>query len=291
MTTVNIIAVYMNSSGLNVFSLKLLLNQIAVSLGETFPGPNGFNRTPSSSYLACCSNLALNSSSPSKASALCWNDDGSNCRRRKSEDVWLEAPAVAFWSEEPLLSSSISFNTLCLIPCQESVQSGLFEALSCTSTVHLSITVEWLPLEGRPEEPWAKDDVLLMGNKESTYEVNGNSAILSIRGELTEISGEDTWLIIVALGPQGGCRIPPLVGNGNDALRLVLADFVVLCESGICNQTLASQPCNIFFRDLPWGLTKYKDALSYSWILQSTLIAFFLFLFYDFVIIPVKERI
>lgn len=246
MTTVNIIAVYMDSSGLKVFSLKLLLNQIAVSLGETFPGPNGFNRTPSSSYLACCSNLALNSSKPSKASALCWNDDGSNCRRRKSEEVWLEAPAVAFWSEEPLLSSSISFNMLCLIPCQASIQPGLLEAVSYTSTVHLSITVEWLLWDGKPEEPRAEDDVLLIGNKESSYEVNGNSAILSIRGELTEISGEDTWLSKLT-DLQGGCRIPPLVGSGNDALRLVLADFVVFCERGSCNQTLESQTCKINF--------------------------------------------
>lgn len=112
-------------SRLKVFSFKLLLNQIAVSLGEAFPGPNGFNKTPSSPYLSCCSNLALNSSKPSKASALCRNDDVSNCRWRRSEELWLDAPAVAFWSDEPLLSSSFFLNMLFVIPCQASVHPGL----------------------------------------------------------------------------------------------------------------------------------------------------------------------
>ncbi|KAG9151793.1 hypothetical protein Leryth_002072 [Lithospermum erythrorhizon] len=57
--------------GLDAFSLKLLANQMAVSLGETFPGPNGFSNTSSSSNLSSANSLALNSSNPSNASALC----------------------------------------------------------------------------------------------------------------------------------------------------------------------------------------------------------------------------
>lgn len=149
-----------DSSRLTVFTLKLLLNQIAVSLGETFPGPNGFNKTPSSSYLSCCNNLALNSSNPSKASALCRNDEVSNCRRRMSEEAWLDAPAVAFWSEELLLTSALSRNVFSLIPCHESVNRCLAEALSQIWTVHLSFMIERSPQGVEPEEPLAEVGVI-----------------------------------------------------------------------------------------------------------------------------------
>uniref|UniRef100_A0A0A8XN98 NEK2 n=1 Tax=Arundo donax TaxID=35708 RepID=A0A0A8XN98_ARUDO len=67
---------------------------MAVSLGDTFSGPNGFSRIPSSSYLSCCSSCALNSSSPSNASARCWYDVVSNRRCLDSEEPRLDA-AVA----------------------------------------------------------------------------------------------------------------------------------------------------------------------------------------------------
>nr|GLL30708.1 hypothetical protein Itr_chr07CG01390 [Ipomoea trifida] len=51
---------------------------MAVSLGETFSGPKGFSNTASSSNLSCCISCALNSSTPSNASARCWNDEVSN---------------------------------------------------------------------------------------------------------------------------------------------------------------------------------------------------------------------
>lgn len=71
------LSIWINSCDLSeaphqaTFSLKLFVNQIAVSLGETFSGPNGFNNTVSSSNRSCCNSCALNSSNPSNASALC----------------------------------------------------------------------------------------------------------------------------------------------------------------------------------------------------------------------------
>ncbi|KAF7817845.1 protein IQ-DOMAIN 14-like [Senna tora] len=57
----------------------------------------GSRSEPSITYeIHPIANLALNSSNPSKASALCWYDDVSKCRRRQSEEVRLDAPAVAF---------------------------------------------------------------------------------------------------------------------------------------------------------------------------------------------------
>ena len=87
----------------SMVSLKLLVSHIAVSRGETLPGPNGFSKTPNSSYLSCCNSWALNSSSPSKASARCWYDEVSNLRCLDSDDPRLEASAaVGFRSEESL---------------------------------------------------------------------------------------------------------------------------------------------------------------------------------------------
>lgn len=179
----------------------LLVNQIAVSLGETFPGPNGFSSTPSSSYLSCCSNFALNSSKPSKASARCWYDEVSNRWRRASDELRLDAPAVAFWSDELLPSSSFTWNMLCWIPCQASVNLWFAEALSHFWTVHLSLVIERSTQSGELEEPCAEvGEVLGMGKKVSSYEANGNSAILSIRGSLTETSGDFTQWRIPVLG-------------------------------------------------------------------------------------------
>lgn len=150
---------------------------MAVSLGETLPGPNGFRRIPSSSNLSCCNNCALNSSNPSKASALCWYDEVSNLLCLESEDPLLEASAaVGLRSEESL-------------PFSPSVRNIWM--------VHLSFVMDRSTKRGVAEEPWA-DDSLWIENKGSSEEANGNSAILSIRGALTEISGDSTrWRMLI----------------------------------------------------------------------------------------------
>lgn len=57
-----------------IISFKLLVIQIAVSRGETFPRPNGFSTIASSSYRCCDNSCAESSNRPSSASALCWCD-------------------------------------------------------------------------------------------------------------------------------------------------------------------------------------------------------------------------
>ncbi|MFS8035059.1 hypothetical protein Hanom_Chr17g01588581 [Helianthus anomalus] len=57
-----------------IIPLRLLANQIAVSLGETLSLPKGLRTTASSCSLFCCSKSADNSSSPSSASARCLVD-------------------------------------------------------------------------------------------------------------------------------------------------------------------------------------------------------------------------
>ncbi|KAH0465194.1 hypothetical protein IEQ34_005297 [Dendrobium chrysotoxum] len=64
------------SSAIN--PLKLLANQMAVSLGEALSFPNGFNTAASSSSLLYSSSSAESSNNPSSASALCLRDFTSN---------------------------------------------------------------------------------------------------------------------------------------------------------------------------------------------------------------------
>src|SRR5262249_31112669 len=88
---------------LQAVSLKLLANQIAVSLGEAFSGPNGFSNTRNSSNLSCCKRTALNSSKPSSASARCWCDEVSNRRCCESDDERLETTVVGLHSTHSFL--------------------------------------------------------------------------------------------------------------------------------------------------------------------------------------------
>lgn len=159
----------------------LFVNHIAVSLGETFPGPNGFSRIPSSSNLSCCNNCALNSSNPSKASALCWYDEVSNLLCLESEDPLLDASAaVGLRSEESL-------------PLSPSVRN--------IWTVHLSLVMERSTHRGVVlEEPWA-EECLRTEKSGSSEEARGNSAIRSIRGVFTETSGDSTRRRMLALRP------------------------------------------------------------------------------------------
>ena len=57
-----------------IISFKLFVTHIAVSRGDAFSRPNGFNTMASSSTRCCDNNCAESSRSPSKASALCWWD-------------------------------------------------------------------------------------------------------------------------------------------------------------------------------------------------------------------------
>ena len=239
------------SSCLPVFSLKLLVNQIAVSLGETFPGPNGFSKTPSSSYLSSCINLALNSSNPSKASARCRCDEVSNRRRRKSDEAWLDAPAVAFWSEQLPASSPSTSNMVPWVTGQALVKLSLARALSQTWIVHLSFVIEWSPIM-ELEEPCAEvDEVFGTGKKGLSYEANGNSAILSIRGALTETSGEFMWWRRPILDLQADSLTVDLLGNGRDALRAAGADFFTgVCEARNCKQRHTR--CRNFNHNIWW---------------------------------------
>lgn len=173
-------------------SLKLLVNQMAVSRGETLPGPNGRSSTFSSSYLPCCSSLALNSSRPSRASARCWYELVSNRCRRESDDPRLEPSAAAAaaageWSEESLWSPP-STRKIC--------------------TVHLSLVMERSPQLGvLAAEP--------RGRRGSSQEARGNSAIRSILGAFTETSGERMLSRKLRLGLRGVLA----AGRGRDALR------------------------------------------------------------------------
>lgn len=57
--------------------------------------------------------------------------------------------------------------------------------------MHLSIVIEWSTLTGGEDEHRADvDEVLRMGKRGSSEDAKGNSAILSIRGALTETSGD-----------------------------------------------------------------------------------------------------
>lgn len=74
--------------------LKLFDNHIAVSLGDTFSGPNGFSKTANSSIRSCCISCALNSNNPSNASARCWYDDVSNLRLCPDD---VSSPPLVWW--------------------------------------------------------------------------------------------------------------------------------------------------------------------------------------------------
>ena len=78
------------------------------------------------------------------------------------------------------------------------------------------------------DDPRAEvDDVFRIGRNGSSYEASGNSAILSIRGALTETSGDFIWLRMLILVPLGEFCILPFDGNGKDALRADGLDFLV----------------------------------------------------------------
>jgi hypothetical protein len=166
---------------------------MAVSLGDTLSGPNGFSRIPSSSYLSCCSSCALNSSRPSSASALCWYDVMSNRRCLESVEPRPEV-AVTLRPEDPSLRLSSAARKVC--------------------AVHLSLVSDRLMDGGVAEHAPRADDALPSENKGSSDEASGNSAILSIRGEFTETSGDVSCsrMLMLRLGVSNA-------GNGSDALR------------------------------------------------------------------------
>jgi hypothetical protein len=74
-------------------------------------------------------------------------------------------------------------------------------------------------------EPWpwpwpgAEERLLFMGARGSSDEARGNSAILSIRGALTDTSGESSWSRMLAVRLLGALY----VGSGSDALLAVRA--------------------------------------------------------------------
>lgn len=71
-----------------------------------------------------------------------------------------------------------------------------------------------------------------MGTKGSSDEASGNSAILSIRGALTETSGESSpsrILMVLLLGVS-------YVGSGRDALRAVRVLLFRGVLEGICTE-------------------------------------------------------
>lgn len=135
---------WVSGSSYTAVSLKLLVSHIAVSLGETFSGPNGFSNTPSSSNLSCCNSRALNSSNPSNASARCWYDEVSNRRCRESNDDRLETTVAGFCSEQSLPFRGARR--------PEGVMWGLASVLPRTWTVHLSFVIERSPLDGEALE-------------------------------------------------------------------------------------------------------------------------------------------
>jgi len=92
--------------------------------------------------------------------------------------------------------------------------------LSTTWIVHLSLVIKHSALFGEPEEHWAEvDEVPWTGKRESWQEARGNSAILSIRGALTETSGESMPRRRPTLALYGVVMHMVLVGSGREALR------------------------------------------------------------------------
>lgn len=133
-----------NGSGFSCYtpvSLKLFVSQIAVSLEETFSGPNGFNNTDNSWNRFCCIRFALNSSNPSRASALCWYDEVSNlcCWEPDSEDGRLEMQVVGLFSEHSLLVMGATLSTLVMYDLVT-----VLRLLSKLWTVHLSFVIDLL---------------------------------------------------------------------------------------------------------------------------------------------------
>lgn len=173
-------------------SLKLLVNQIAVSREETFSGPNGFRSTLSSSNLSCCNNRALNSSNPSKASARCWYDEVSNFRCRDSVEGALEIlPVVGLILPSFPWSPLFLFCKLSHVLCTASFERW---------TMHLSFVIE----SG------------MSGKIESSGDVRGNSAILSKRGLLTETLGDSMLLKRPTLYVNGEPTLTGLADIGRD---------------------------------------------------------------------------
>lgn len=80
-----------------------------------------------------------------------------------------------------------------------------------------------------------------MGKRGSSQEARGNSAILSILGALTEISGDSTLWRRRTFGLPGVSKVAALAGNGSDALRVDQEDLLVgVCDTGNCK-------CNIIY--------------------------------------------
>lgn len=98
------------------------------------------------------------------------------------------------------------------------------ESLRLSPTVHFSVT-DWLTNCGvAGGEPRAEDGLQILNNG-SSDEASGNSAILSIRGEFTETSGEFSRFSILVLWPGVS-----YIGNGRDTLparrELLLTGFL-----------------------------------------------------------------
>lgn len=92
-------------------------------------------------------------------------------------------------------------------------------------------------LSGVVEEHCADvDEVPRMRMNGSSEEARGNSAILSIRGALTETSGDSTLPSRPALALYGVWKGVALVDNGRDCLRVDREDFLAgECDTGSCN--------------------------------------------------------
>lgn len=87
--------------------------------------------------------------------------------------------------------------------------------------MHLSFVIEQSPQLGDEEEPCADDDkVPWMGNRGFSDEAKGNSAILSILGELTETFGDPMLWRRPALDLQEVFGFAVLVKNGREARRV-----------------------------------------------------------------------
>lgn len=92
--------------------------------------------------------------------------------------------------------------------------------------------IEQSACRGEAEDPCAEvGEVLWTGKNVSSYEGNGNSAILSIRGALTETSGDFKLWRMPTLGRQAGFCLVAFVAIGRDALRLVITDLLVWVEA------------------------------------------------------------
>lgn len=103
--------------------------------------------------------------------------------------------------------------------------------------MHLSFVIERLMLSGDEEEHCADvDEVSRMQMNGSSEEARGNSAILSIRGALTETSGDSTFPSRPTLALYGVGKGLALVDNGRDTLRVDREDFLAgECDTGSCN--------------------------------------------------------